>query len=336
MSTQYTTVIQGKQVPYTIMRIPNDRLELDPENPRVQYLVGQMAGNVTQTRLDELIWAKDQVKALAQSIFQNGGIREAIIVQPVGTNKYRVREGNSRSVCNRHLSEQHPGDDRFAFVPAHVFEQNLTEEDIAVILADFHVAGKIRWDAYEQAKHIHDLFNVYGKTYDWLSDHLRMSKSKISEHLAAYKATTDFLQAHPAPANIKKFSLFQELMKKKDLRQRYEDNDEFRQKVYGWLENDRITDPKQMRSLPEVLQSPEASKALNAQGFDEAVKVLITSDPSRGSDLFHAVKTATEALKAAPATDIHDLKAGNPQKLIMLRNLKRSLEDISTLAGITL
>lgn len=335
MNAQYT-VIQGKQVPYTAARIPNDQLELDPANPRVQYLVGQMAGNVTQTRLDELIWAKDQVKALAQSIFQNGGIREAIIVQPIGNNKYRVREGNSRTVCNRHLCEQHPGDDRFAFVPAHVFEQILTEEDIAVILADFHVAGKIRWDAYEQAKHIHDLFHVYGKTYDWLSDHLRMSKSKISEHLAAYKATTDYLQVHPAPANIKKFSLFQELMKKKDLRERYDESDEFRQQVYRWLDKDRISDAKQMRSLPGVLENAEATKALNSVGFDEAAKVLIKNDPSLGSDLFHAVKSATEALKSAPASDIQDLKAGNAQKLIMLRNLKRSLEDISTLAGIAL
>jgi len=335
MSVQYT-VVQGKQVAYTAMRIPNDQLELDPKNPRVQYLIGQMAGNVTEAKLDELIWAKDQVKALAQAIFQNGGIREPIIVQPVGKNKFRVREGNSRSVCNRHLAEQYPGDERFAFVPAHVFEQNLTEEDVAVILADFHVAGKIRWDAYEQAKHIHDLFNVYGKTYDWLSDHLRMSKSKISEHLAAYKATTDYLLSHPTPNNIRKFSLFQELMKKKDLRERYDSSDEFRQKIYAWLEKDRITDPKQMRSLPDILQSTEATKALNAHGFDAAAKVLISNDPSRGSDLFHAVKTATEALKAAPASDIQDLKSGNAQKLIMLRNLKRALEDVSTLAGIAL
>jgi hypothetical protein len=335
MSTQYT-VIQGKQVPYTIARIPNDQLELDPRNPRVQYLVGQMAGNVTPARLDEMIWAKDQVKALAQSIYQNGGIREAIIVEPKGKNKYLVREGNSRTVCNRHLSEQHPGDERFAFVPAQVFEQHMSEEDIAVVLADLHVAGKIRWDAYEQAKHIHDLFHVYGKPYDWLSDHLRISKSKISEHLAAYKATTDYLQVHPAPVNIKKFSLFQELMKKKELRERYNDSAEFRQQVYGWLEKDRISDAKQMRSLPDILENTDATKALNSHGFDEAAKVLITNDPSRGSDLFHAVKTATAALNAAPASDIQDLKSGNAQKLIMLRNLKRSLEDISTLAGITL
>lgn len=336
MATQQYTIIQGKQVAYTATRISNDQLELDPANPRVQYLVGQMAGKVTQEKLDELIWAKDQVKALAHSIYQNGGIREAIIVQPMGKNKYRVREGNSRTVCNRHLAEQHPGDDRFALIPAQIFEQTLTEEDIAVVLADFHVAGKIRWDAYEQAKHIHDLFNVYGKTYDWLSDHLRLSKSKISEHLAAYKATSDFLQIHPAPANIKKFSLFQELMKKKALRERYDDSSEFRQKLYTWLDKDRITDARQMRSLLNILQNPQAVKALDTHGFDEAGKVLINNDPSLGSDLFHAVKVATEALKAAPANDIQDLKSGNAQKLIMLRNLKRAMEDISTLAGITL
>ena len=286
--------------------------------------------------MEELIWAKDQVKALAQSIYQNGGIRQPIIVQPQGKKKFLVREGNSRTVCNRHLAEQYPGDERFAAIPAQVFEKNLTPEDIAVVLADFHVAGKIRWDAYEQAKHIYDLSEVYGKTYDWLSDHLRLSKSKISEHLAAYKATTEFLKSNPDPENIKKFSLFQELMKKKDLRVRYDESADFRQKLYSWLQKDRITDARQMRSLPGVLQNAKAVKALDNDGFEAAQRILISNDPSLGSDLFQAVKSATEALKAAPASDIQDLKNGNAQKFIMLRNLKRSLEDISTLAGINL
>jgi hypothetical protein len=291
---------------------------------------------VTQKELDELIWVKDQVKALAQSIFQNGGVREPIIVQPVGKNKYRVREGNSRTVCNRHLAEQNPDDERFQIIPAHVFQQQLTEEDIAVLLADFHVAGKIRWDAYEQAKHIYDLYEVYGKTYDWLSDHLRLSKSKISENLAAYKATTEFLDKNPDPDNIRKFSLFQELMKKRELRTRYNESSDFRQKLYSWLENERISDARQMRSLPAVLQNPEALKALDNGGFEAASKVLINNDPSLGSDLFQAIKSATEALKSAPLSDIQDLKGGNPQKLIMLRNLKRAMEDIATLADLAL
>ena len=37
-----------------------------------------------------------------------------------------------------------------------VFDEELTEDDLAVLLADMHVTGKIRWDAYEQAKHVCD------------------------------------------------------------------------------------------------------------------------------------------------------------------------------------
>jgi hypothetical protein len=329
------SVIQGKQVPYTPARISIAEIDLDAKNPRVQYLVGQVGGAVTQGQLDSMIWDKDQVKALSQSIFQNGGVREPIIVQRAG-DRYVVREGNCRLVSSRHLADQHPGDERFSHIPAQVYEHNLTEEDLAVLLANLHVAKKISWDAYEQAKYIHDLFNVYGKTYDWLSNHLRMSKGKISESLAAYKATTDYLQVHGSPTNIRKFSFFQELMKKKDLKERYDDSAEFRQSFYGWLEGSKITDARQVRALPEILANAEATKALNETGFEAAARVLITNDPSRGSGLFASVKAATEALKAAPASDIQDLKEGNPQKLIMLRNLKRSLEDLSTLAGVAL
>src|SRR6266446_248878 len=211
-------VVQGRQIPYSRTMIGVEQLELDPKNPRIQFLVGQKAGMVNETELDELLWAKDAVKALAQSIYQNGGVYEPLIVQKNGQ-RMRVREGNSRTVASRHLGTQYPNDSRFMTVPAMVFDVNLTEEDLAVLLADMHVAGKIRWDAYEQAKHVHDLFNVYGKTYDWLSNHLRLSKSKINELLSAYGATKEFLSAHPAPENVRKFSLFHELMRKKELRQ---------------------------------------------------------------------------------------------------------------------
>jgi len=331
---QYS-IIQNKQVPFRSVRLPLKDVRLDPANPRVQYLVGQTGGNITQEQLDELLWGKDQVKALAQSILQNGGVREPIIVQKVGDATV-VREGNCRTVACRHLSEQYPGDDRFGFIPAQVYEDVLSEEDLAVILADMHVGKKISWDAYEQAKVIHDLSTIHGKTYDWLSNHLRLSKGKISENLKAYKAATDYLNASPDPANVRKFSFFQEVMKKPDLRTTFEDSAEFRQSFHRWLNEDKLTDARQVRSLPAILVNPEALRALDERGYESASKVLITNDPALGSDLFHAVKLATGALQVAPFAEIQDLRAGNSQKIIMLRNLKRALEDISTLAGVNI
>src|SRR5262249_48943307 len=160
--------------------LPIDQLTLDPKNPRIQYLIGRQAEPITQDRLDELLWGKVQVKALSQAIKQNGGVYDPLIVQKLD-GRYLVREGNSRTVATRPLAEQPPGDARYATVPAMIFDDQLTDDDIAVLLADMHVTGKIRWDAYEQAKHVSDLYNVQGKTYDWLATHLRLSKSKITQ-----------------------------------------------------------------------------------------------------------------------------------------------------------
>lgn len=333
MAVEYI-VIQNKQVPYVRGTVDPDVCELDAKNPRIQYLIGQRPG-VSQAQLDEMLWEKDQVKALAQSILQNGGVYDPLIVQKNG-GKYRVREGNCRTVATRHVADQFPGDARFASMPAMIFDVELTEEDLAVLLADMHVAGKIRWDAYEQAKHVSDLYHVYGKTYDWLSNHLRLSKSKITEYLMAYQAMTDYLKLHPEPINVQKFAFFHELMRKKELKERYTTDLQFRQSFHQWVTTGKLTDSKQVRDLSAILDNTDARKALESSGAEQAVKVLVRDDPSLESDLFHSVKEATEQLRKAPALEIHDLKTGNPQKLIMLRNLNRAIEDLATLAGVKL
>jgi hypothetical protein len=328
-------VIQGKQVLFERGTVPVAQCELDPRNPRIQYLIGLRAGQVSEPELEDLLWEKDAVKALAQSIQQNGGVYDSVIVQRLG-DRFRVREGNSRTVACRKLLNQFPNDRRYLTMPAMIFDVDLTEEDLAVLLADMHVAGKIRWDAYEQAKHVYDLFQVYGKTYDWLGNHLRISKSKIVELLAAYQATTDYLKIQPSPENVRKFSFFQELMRKKELRDRFNDDLEFRQKFNSWLTTNKITDSKQIRNLPMILADAEAAKILDTTGMAEATLVLQRNDPALESDLFRAVKHATELLKEAPASDVQDIRSGNPQKIIMLRNLHRAIEDLMTLAGVKL
>lgn len=64
--------------------------------------------------------------------------------------------------------------------------------------------------------------------------------------------------------------------------------------------------------------------------------VRLSQGASRESDAFWAIKNATEYLKALPASDIQDLKAGNAQKIIMIRNLHRAIEDVATLAEVKL
>jgi hypothetical protein len=329
-----TIRLQNRDVPFERGRLAIDQLELDPLNPRIQYLIGRHPGPIDQQKLDELLWNKEPIKALAQAIQQNGGVYDPIIVQKIN-GKYLVKEGNSRTVATRHLSEKNPGDDRFMTVPAMIFDEALTEEDLAVLLADMHVTGKIRWDAYEQAKHVSDLYNGYGKTYDWLSTHLRLSKARISQDLKAYKWTSDYLEINPNPKNVEKFAFFQELARKKDLAIRFTEDLEFQQTFMKWLTDGKLTASAQIRHLERILANSEATKVLNDSGYEDAAKVLIRDDPALGSDLYDAVKRATEKITKAPMDEVQEL-AANPQKLIMLRNLHRAIEDLATLASVNL
>ncbi len=326
--------IQDRDVPFERSRLAVNQLTLDPKNPRIQYLIGRQAEPITDKRLDELLWAKDQVKALSQSIKQNGGVYDPIIVQKLD-GRYLVREGNSRTVATRHLSEQHPNDERFFTIPAMVFDEALNDDDLAVLLADMHVAGKIRWDAYEQAKHVATLYEVHGKTYDWLANHLRLSKSRITQQLKAYKWTTDYLEGRPDQRNLDKFSFFEEIAKKKDLAERYSEDLEFQQEFKQWLEDGRLTDARQVRNLNSILANNQATMILAEQGYAAAAAVLIREDPSLGSDIYDAVKRATDRLAKAPADEIRDLGT-NKQKLLMLRNLRRAIDDLATLAEVEL
>ncbi|MGO8904134.1 MAG: hypothetical protein ACLQMH_00755 [Solirubrobacteraceae bacterium] len=326
--------LQNRDIPFERTRLAVDQLTLDPKNPRIQWLIGRQPEPVTQERLDELLWAKDQVKALSQAIDQNGGVYDELVVQQL-EGQFVVREGNSRTVATRHVAELHPDDDRFSTVPAMVFDEGLTDEDVTVLLADMHVTGKIRWDAYEQAKHVSTLYHVYGKTYDWLATHLRLSKSSITQQLKAYKWTTDYLEANPDPKNLEKFAFFQEVAKKKDLAERFTDDIQFQQQFMRWLSEGKLTDSKQVRKLDMLLGNPRAMEVLSEQGYPAATGVLISEDPALGSDLYDAVKKATAKLTKAPVDEIRDL-AHNKQKLLMLRSLRRAIDDLATLAEVDL
>src|SRR5437016_1225123 len=63
---------------FAVVRRPVDvcKLRLDPQNPRLGYLLRQNRKGIptTDDALHKMLWDIDQVKALAQSIYQNGGL----------------------------------------------------------------------------------------------------------------------------------------------------------------------------------------------------------------------------------------------------------------------
>jgi len=330
---EYIT-IQGVQVHYTRATIPVAKCRLDPNNPRIQYILGQKNTLVTENELDRILWKKESVKALSQAIMQNGGVRDPIIVQATAEGGYVVREGNCRVTSCNHLVAEYPNDSRFNQIPAMIFTDTLSDEHLAILLVEMHVTGKIEWEAYEKAKKVHDLHTKYGKPYEWLSMSMRLSKSKIYQLLTSYQQMDEYLKKYPTES-IRKFSRFSEAIKKKVIREKLEKDDKFKETFYRWLKEDKLTDNHHIRELPRILENPSALDALDKGGFDAAYSIILKSDPALESYLFSSIKNAIENLEGASMVEIQELR-NDAKKVSMLQALYHATQNLAAISQVAL
>src|SRR4051812_23933900 len=92
-------VIDGKSIELQPELVKVDSVKLDPDNPRIRYLVKSHGfSKPTQEQLKDLLWEIGGVQELMRKIRNNQGAIEAIIIKEDGT----VVEGNCRVACYRH------------------------------------------------------------------------------------------------------------------------------------------------------------------------------------------------------------------------------------------
>jgi hypothetical protein len=321
-------VLERKQVPVT-------HLKLDPRNQRLSYQLNQLrkegkAG--TDSELHDLLWAMDPVKDLYQSILQNGGLIQDPIVKQDGL----VAEGNCRTVALRELHKKFPKDERFSKLYVQILPPHFSEEQLVTLLGELHIAGKIEWRAFEQAEYVYKMHKQFGKTYDFLSSHLRWPRSKIFQKIAAYEETSVYLAETADPQGINRFSHFEEFMKKKELRDKRLSEPQFMKTFRQWVLNGKFPDAKDVRLLPDVLTNPRALKSLEQKDIIAAERILNESDPSRSSDFYWSIDQTTKQLKNTPLAELNDLKNGDGAKLLKLRALYNALEEVAKAAGVSL
>lgn len=311
-----------------------EKLRLDPSNQRLGYLLRQhkKGPTVSDKDLHKMLWDIDQVKALYQSIYQNGGLLEDPVVREDGL----VIEGNCRTVALRELKKKYPDDDRFTKVFVRVLPSDVTEEQISLLLGELHIAGKIEWRAYDQAEYVWKMNKVYGKTYDFLATHLRFSRAKLAQKIAAYEETKAYLERTGDPQGINRFSHFEEFMKKKQLRDRLEQDPDFGRKFGQWVFDGKLPDSRDVRDLPAVLENDEALRKFEKEGIRAASVILQNENPSIISNLYSSIDQAANELQSISLQEITALQEGNEARLEKLRRLARALQKVETFAGIKL
>ncbi|MBA7596808.1 hypothetical protein ES703_03798 [subsurface metagenome] len=321
--------VAGRIVRLQYTNLPIYEVHLDPRNQRVQFILSLLGRELTEEEIAEKLWHEDDVKQLYHSIKQNQGLLERIIVRADGT----IAEGNCRTVVYRKLYQDEE-DERWAKIPASTLPEDITEREIAYILGELHVAGKIEWDAYEQAAYLYGMAHDYSYTVEDLSQHLRKNKAWVNKRLWAYQLMKEqFLKDSTDRKDVYKWSYFEEFykaFKKKEAAGPWED------RFVRWVRDGKLSKGVQVRDLPKIVANPEALAALEESGYDVAWHVLTEGQPELGAVLYKSIDRTIEKLHDAPASEIRAVRDGDSARIKKLQELQKAINDFADLTGLSL
>jgi hypothetical protein len=326
--------LDGKRVQVESVDLPLDQVSLDPRNPRIANTVSfsiSDEGEKLQRKLEELLWKDDDVRDLYRQVLINKGLVERIIVRQDGS----VVEGNCRTVVYRKLREKRPTEREWRLIPARILPPDIGDRDVAILLGEMHVAGKNTWTPFEKAGHVYRMHSDFALTQDEIAVRLRMSKSKVNQLIRAFDMMKNrYLPKYPGPASSRKFSYFEELYKKPPLRDWISSTPTAEDQFVDWVGTGKLDQGAQVRDLSSILEDEDAVKALTAEGFAAAQRLLAEDNPAITSKLFRRMVEMTDALKKAQLDDIQRVrKSGNSKARKIVTELNDSLMHFLELCG---
>lgn len=327
--------LDGKRVQVQSVDLPLDEVTLDPKNPRIANTVSISVtekGDALQKKLEALLWDDTDVRDLYRQVLINQGLVERIIVRQDG----RVVEGNCRTVVYRKLRERQPSEKRWKTIPARLLPVDIGDRDVAILLGEMHVAGKNTWTPFEKAGHVYSMHNDFALVQDEIALRLRMSKSKVNQLIRAFDMMKNkYLPKYPGPASSRKFSYFEELFKKPELRDWVMSSLGSEDRFIEWVGTGRLDQGIQVRELPAILEDEEALQVLTTDGFSAAQRVLAEDNPMITSKLFKRMVELTDALKKAQLDDVQRVrKSRNSKARRIVAELSESLKHFVELCGI--
>jgi hypothetical protein len=216
-----------------------------------------------------------------------------------------------------------------------VLPDNISEREVALLLAQLHVQGKNKWSPFEKAGHVFRLHKDFVLTQDEIAVRLRMSKSKVNQMIRAFEAMQNvYLKRYADPGGVHKYSYFEELFKKPELREWATNSLDNVRHFAEWVGEGKISQGVQVRDLPAILADDDALAAFERGGYFEARKVLEQDDPTLSSTLFKKMAEMTEALRDARLDDINRARPdGSRAARRIVAELREALGRFMALSG---
>lgn len=318
-------ITPDRTVDAELKAVPLKLLKLDPRNIRFKHI----SQALTDADMEKIIWDEPDTRELYNEIKFSQGLSEA----PIVDSDCFTREGNRRVVCLRKLLE--PVAKGKTTVPREkidpvqciVLPKETPESDIAIYLTRVHVSGKKEWRALNQAAQVYELYNTHRFSYEQIRESVSISKQTAINMEQAYKKTLEYHTKYPDDKEwLGRYSYFYELFKPKSLREWAEKEGNVEQ--FGkWIAEGKIAKGEEVRTLPKIINDPEAYEALVSKGNKGAIDILSEKDPTADSMTYRRLQTALTAIQNFPRNELLNT-VKNKSKLQLLEKLHTELEGL--------
>jgi hypothetical protein len=319
-----------------VIVIPIEKVLLDRENPRIQFLIdsyltrGKKFEEITQEQLMYGLRVKTEAKyqSLKESI-ETKGMLEPIWVVQKGDN-YIVIEGNTRLLVFEDLSRKYPDKEQWKKISARVLPSDTSEDRIVFLRLEYHLGGKQAWDPYERARY---LYNLKGRGYttERLARESRSKEAEIKNDIKAFEVMRDnFLTKYGSEIDnpLEKYSYFVELVGKEKLRNLLRSGQFSIEEYCEWVAEEKIPRAIDVRDLPEIFSHEEVLKVFKEKGYQEAIDLLSSVKPDAVSPLFRDIEKVTEQLLQLRSYEITQIKEEEPAKKEKIEHLIKVANDV--------
>lgn len=305
-------------------RIPIGKIKFDPENPRLKYQKELFPGKTE----NELLFEHPDTNWLMKDIGEKG-LLDPIYVRAVTKDAtyYIVVEGNRRTAVMQQLHKDNPDNVMYQYMPARILPENTSEEQEALLMASFHVSGKIKWEAHEKAGHIWHMLNILHIPESELANTLHMAAPTIKRTAESYALLEHFKKVDAgryAGDATGKWSFFSEMLKVKEFRDRYaKEGQAFADDFCRWVGDKRLARAEDVRVLPDIIKNKKAFTLFEThspaeEAFTKARREMERAKPSKSSKFFKELEKVIVLGKDATMTEIDAARHEEASKELVL------------------
>ena len=344
-------VLDGTPVSLRHERVSPHDVRLDPDNRRVRYVVESWGvpkdSESLEKRIEEHLRGQDDVRKLTRQVEVNQGLVESIIVKHDGT----VVEGNCRTVAYRNLAEKLPEHIRWQEIPVRRLPEEISQRQIDVFLGSLHVAGKNEWSPAERAGYVYHMSEDENYSFDFLADHLRMSKSTLTDLKRSYELFGRYMDRSGGMEKgvMSKWSYFDEFakkLKKPGKRGRpssaeqldmiwWKGPPDLPDKFLGWVSDEnKLPQGASVRELAKWVDDSEVLDVFEREGFKAAEAVYRSSHPEEVSAFCKEVRRMILALRDAPRSELSAIRNGDAERIRLIRELQSELQEFLGEVGV--